>query len=82
MTQRYASVTEVARFLGRTEAAIRNAIARGTIPFLRDECTGRISFDLHAIHAWMQKGRCDPEGSTVSHVKKEGDKGGESVPTR
>lgn len=62
MTQRYASVVEIARLLGTTESGIRNRIARGNIPFIRDPRTGRIRFDLADIHRMMNEGRCDPEG--------------------
>jgi excisionase family DNA binding protein len=51
MTQRYASVREVALYLGVTETAVRQKVKRGSIPFIRD---GRsIRFDLTDVDRYM-----------------------------
>lgn len=72
MTQRYAGVSEVARLLGTTECSIRHRIARGSIPFIRDDA-GRISFDLKDIYRMMEKGRCDPNQKESQNGKASGE---------
>jgi excisionase family DNA binding protein len=49
---RYMSVAQAAQFLGLSEAALRNRVARGQVPFLRD---GRsIRFDKLQLEKHMK----------------------------
>lgn len=55
MTQKYLTVREAAAYIGCTEAAMRQRVKRGTIPFIRDRRT--IRFDVHDIDRYMAKRR-------------------------
>lgn len=52
MTQRYLNLADAARFLGKTESALRNRVHRGTIPFGRDGKS--IVFDRLDLEKYMK----------------------------
>ncbi|MCR4336756.1 MAG: helix-turn-helix domain-containing protein [Candidatus Omnitrophica bacterium] len=52
--KRFVSVTEVAKYLGFSDSAIRKWVRQGMIPF--HKVNGGIRFDIQLIEKWVNKG--------------------------
>lgn len=67
IVQRYMTLADAARFLGKTESALRNRVHRRSIPFGRDGAT--IVFDRLELERYMKGCRqttdAAPEGAQV-----------------
>ena len=55
--QRLLSVMDAAKYLGRSETAVRELVWRGKIPHIRAD--RRIYFDIKDLHRWIEENRID-----------------------
>ena len=69
MTQRYLTVEAAAVYMGITEVALRQRVARRTLPFIKDRKTVR--FDKFELDKAMSRNRVPTSREVKRHVSEQ-----------